>query len=69
MKKKFNRKRPRIDRKKSFKPNRAYLNEAMGAYLENGGKITKIELGEKEFKSFIASSELPGAVDDFLNGV
>ena len=69
MKKKFNRKRPSIDRKSTgFKPNRAYVENAMDFYLANGGTITKIVLTEKDFKNFIATNENPSAVDDWLNG-
>jgi len=68
MKKKFNIKRKSRKGVVAFKPNRAFLNEAMGAYLENGGKITKIEMDEKAFQSFMAHPENPTAVDDFLRG-
>lgn len=60
----------RSPRKKSvkFKPTSAFLNKAVTDYLAEGGTITKLEFDEKSFKNFIASSESPTAVDEFLNG-
>ncbi len=66
--KKFNRKRPRIDRKKTkFKPNRAYVEKSVENFLRDGGRINRIILDEKSYEKFVVSNELPGAVDEFLS--
>ena len=66
MKKRINRR----SKKKSvkFKPSHDFLSQAVEEYLKNGGTIKKLEFDEKSFKDFIASSESPMAVDEFLNG-
>lgn len=51
-----------------FKPNRAYVQKAVSEYLENGGEIQRIEFDDMAFQSFMASSENPDAVDEFLRG-
>ncbi|MCK5642016.1 MAG: hypothetical protein KAJ19_14525 [Gammaproteobacteria bacterium] len=67
MKKYINR---RSQRNKSlrFNPTHDFLNKAVTDYLANGGTITKLEFDEKSFRDFIATSESPIAVDEFLNG-
>ena len=60
----------RRHRKRSvkFKPTRDFIREAVFYYLSHGGKITKLEFDEKSFKNFIAGSDSPIAVDEFLKG-
>ena len=60
----------RSSRKKSvkFSPTSAFLNKAVTDYLAGGGTITKLEFDEKSFRNFIAPSESPIAVDEFLRG-
>lgn len=50
--------------KERFNPNHAYVQESMRIYLENGGKITRIQVNESTFKDFISMKEY--AEDDFL---
>ena len=66
MKKRINRRSMRKSVK--FKPSHDFLSKAVNEYLAEGGTITKLEFDEKSFKNFIASSESPIAVDEFLNG-
>jgi len=66
MKKRINRRSMRKSVK--FKPSHDFLSKAVNQYLESGGTITKLEFDEKSFQNFIASSESPMAVDEFLNG-
>ena len=66
MKKRINRRSMRKSVK--FKPSRDFLSKAVSEYLAEGGTITKLEFNEKSFKNFIASSESPIAVDEFLKG-
>ncbi|MBT3225661.1 MAG: hypothetical protein HOE30_27060 [Deltaproteobacteria bacterium] len=51
-----------------FKPSHDFLSQAVSEYLADGGTITKLEFDERSFKDFIATSESPMAVDEFLNG-
>ena len=66
MKKKINRRSMRKSVK--FKPSHDFLSQAVSEYLADGGTITKLEFDERSFKDFIATSESPMAVDEFLNG-
>ena len=58
----------RKKRARGFKPNHAYIDKAIGTYLENGGKITRIEVDQKSYKQFISRSGNLSAVDEFLLG-
>jgi hypothetical protein len=51
-----------------FKPSRDFLDKAMAEYLAEGGKITRIEIEEKDYQDFVATPESPSTVDDFLSG-
>lgn len=51
-------------KKPPFNPNRAYIDDAVEAYLLNGGKITKIIVDENMFRGFIAYRE--HSESDFL---
>jgi hypothetical protein len=66
MKKRINRRSMRKSVK--FKPSHDFLSQAVSEYLADGGTITKLEFDERSFKDFIATSESPMAVDEFLNG-
>lgn len=58
-----------MKRKKSvkFKPTSDFLKKAVEEYLAAGGKITRLEFNEKAYQVFVAGSESPIAVDEFLN--
>lgn len=60
----------RSSRKKiiEFRPTSTFLNQAVTDYLAGGGTITKLEFDEKSYRDFIATSESPIAVDEFLQG-
>jgi hypothetical protein len=49
-----------------FKPDSAFISNAVSEYLANGGKITRTVFDEKSFKNFTSTNEHPGAVDEFL---
>ena len=66
MKKRINRRSMRKSVK--FTPSHDFLSQAVSEYLADGGTITKLEFDERSFKDFIATSESPMAVDEFLNG-
>ncbi len=50
-----------------FNPNRNYVQNAVEEFLDNGGKITKIELDESSYKDFMALKDAI-SVDRFLAG-
>ena len=52
----------------NFRPTSKFLRKAVEDYLANGGIITKLEFDDNSFRKFIATSESPIAVDEFLNG-
>lgn len=49
-----------------FNPNSIYIGEAVNNYLINGGKITRIEMDDDSFNSFMNGTEPPSSVDEFL---
>ncbi len=49
-----------------FKPNRDFISNAVNTFLINGGKITRVEVDEKSFNNFMAGTESPSSVDEFL---
>ncbi len=57
----------RKQKENAFKPNRSYIDEAVKLYLAEGGKITRIEVGEDGLKKFLLIKESRIAVDEFLN--
>ncbi len=68
MKKKFvNRRRTRKGAL-SFRPDRQYVEQAVAAFLEEGGKINHIEANEKSFESSWMINDVSSDVDEFLNG-
>ncbi|MBU2645369.1 hypothetical protein KKI24_11745 [bacterium] len=52
----------------SFDPNRQYIEEAIAAYLKNGGKINHIKADEKSFENSWMINDVSSDVDEFLNG-
>ena len=56
--------RRRKRRKNIFKPNRAYINEAIDVYLKSGGRINKIIVKEGDYSDFVAIKEQ--VAHDFL---
>jgi hypothetical protein len=52
----------------SFQPNRSTVSNAVEEFLNNGGKITKVESVSGSFKEFTAQKELPAVVDAYLMG-
>jgi hypothetical protein len=54
-------------KRSSFNPNRAFINEAVELYLNNGGKINQIEINQDSYGDFIKKNDYV-AVNEFLNG-
>ncbi len=50
--------------KKNFKPNQAYIDEAVEQYLNYGGKIEVVELDDESFQTFMNLP--PDPVDEYL---
>jgi hypothetical protein len=67
MKKKTGRKTMK-NRGVKFKPSHDFLDQAIADYLAKGGKITRVEIDEKDYQDFVATPESPNVVDDFLAG-
>ncbi len=40
----------------SFKPNRAYVSEAVGKFLKKGGKITQVKFDDALYNQFVSRS-------------
>ena len=58
-----------MKRRKSvkFNPNRAYINKAIGYFLEHGGIIIRLE-GQPDTPSIFLPSEISKESDEFLSG-
>jgi len=52
----------------SFNPNRQFIEEAVAAYLKDGGKINHIEVDEKALEKSWMINDIGSDVDDFLAG-
>lgn len=68
MKKKFVSKRRSRKGSVSFNPNRQYIEQAVQAYLNDGGRIDHLEVDEKAFEQSLLIRDAGTEVDDFLNG-
>ena len=53
-------------KEKKFTPNRDFINKAVSDYRKQGGKITKIVIGNVDVSNITPVE--PIEVEDFLNG-
>ncbi len=49
-----------------FKPTHNFINQAVTYYLNNGGRITKLEFNEQSFENFLANTVGENNSDEFL---
>ncbi len=68
MEKKFMNRRRSRKGAVSFKPDRQFIEHAVAAFLENGGKINHVEANEKSFENSWMINDIGSDVDEFLNG-
>lgn len=50
----------------SFNPNSEFIAKSVDEYLQQGGKITRIEKINGNFENFVAMTDSTASVDDFL---
>lgn len=61
-------KRKRRSKSIRFNPNRAYINKAIGYFLEHGGIIIRLEK-QPDTPSIFLPSEISKESDEFLRGL
>lgn len=68
MKKQFVSKRRSRKGSVSFNPNRQFIEEAVQAYLKNGGTINQIAVDDTALEKSWMVSDIGSEVDEFLSG-